>query len=260
MPPDPQSLLEVKNLCNQLIQAQSQGKSFLLYFSETPKLLCALDDCYYEAPFNTAAISLPLITLDGVLDHFSAVSGTDRAQFWNTSQRMYLAATLAYSMLQLCSTPWLSHSWSRHNVFFHTCSRTKLKTGSVFPSFEAKHPFIVQRFHTHATNAQQTSLNANESILELGVLLLEIFDGRSIESWAQEMQLPLEKTVASRCHVAGQWLEHRAPDMLPKYRQAVASCVDIASSKFKPVRTWLDPELQKTLLETVVQPLATACI
>lgn len=260
MLPDPQSLSEVKDLCNQLTQAQSQGKSLLLYLSETPSLLCTIEDCSYAGPFNTAAMSHPLITLDGVLDHFSGISGIDRAQFWNTGQRMYLAATLASSILQLCNTPWLAHSWSRHNVFFHTYTRTNPKTGTVFAGFEAKHPFLVQRFDGKATNAQQTNQNANESILELGVLLLEIFDGRSTESWAQEMQVALEKTAASRCHVAGQWLEYRAPDMLPKYRGAVASCVDIASSKLQPVRTSFDPELQKTLLETVVQPLVTACM
>jgi hypothetical protein len=260
MLPDPKSPSEVKDLCNQLTQAQSQGKSLLLYLSETPSLLCTIEDCSYTGPFNTAAMSHPLITLDGVLGHFSRISRIDRTQFWNTSQRMYLAATLASSMLQLCNTPWLAHLWSRHNVFFHTYTRTDPKTGTIFTGFEAKHPFVVQRFHSKAINAQQMNQNASESILELGVLLLEIFDGRSTESWAQEMQVALEKTAASRCHVAGQWLEYRAPDMLPKYRGAVASCVDIASSKLQPVRTWLDPGLQRTLLETVVQPLVTACM
>ncbi|KAH0533839.1 hypothetical protein FGG08_007534 [Glutinoglossum americanum] len=260
MLPDPQSLSEVKDLCSHLTQAQSQDKSLLLYLSETPSLLCTIEDCSYTGPFNTAAMSHPLITLDGVLDHFSRTSRIDRAQFWNISQRMYLAATLASSMLQLCNTPWLAHSWSRYNVFFHTYTRTNPKTGTIFTGFEAKHPFLVQRFHGKAMSAKQTNQNANECILELGVLLLEIFDGRSTESWAQEMHLAFEKTAESRCHVAGQWLEYRAPDMLPKYRGAVASCVDIASSKLQPVRTWLDPELQKTLLETVVQPLVTACM
>jgi hypothetical protein len=173
---------------------------------------------------------------------------------------MYLAATLASSMLQLCNTPWLAPSWSRHSVFFNTYTERDLKTGTFFTSFEAKHPFLVQKFQGQTTNARQTDQKVTESILELGLLLLEIFDGRSTENWAREMQVALDETTASRCHVAGQWLEYRAPDMLPKYRGAVASCVDIASSKLQPVRTWADPELQKTLLETVVQPLVMACL
>lgn len=219
-----------------------------------------MEDCSYADPFNTSAMSHPFITLDGVIEHFSTISGLYLAQFWSDGKRMYLAATLASSMLQLCNTPWLAHAWSRQNVFFHIYTQTNPRTGTVSTEFEAKHPFLFQKFHGKTTNAKQENLKVNEIVLELALLLPEIFDGCSIETSAQGIQGVLEDTAASRCHVARLWLEYRVPDMLPKYQGAVASCIEFASSKLHPVRTWNDPELQKILLQTVVQLLVTDCL
>ena len=256
MIPNPKSLQEVTDLCNQLTQAQSQSKSVQLYLSENRSLLCAINSTSAASPFDITSMTHPLVTLDTVLSHFSSTSGNDRALFWSTGQRMHLAAILATSMLQLCTTPWLSDSWSRHNVNFHS----KSSTSAGVTSFEAKHPFLVQNFKGKSKNAKHANQYAKENILELGILLLEILDGRTLESWAQEVQAGLTATFSSRCHVACLWLDYREPDMLPKYRGAVASCLDIASSRAQSSRSWDDPVLQKEMLETVVQPLVTACM
>lgn len=255
--PDPNVLLEVTDLCYQLSRAKLQSKSLKLYLSDNRSLLCAIDNASAISTFNTSSMTQPLTTLDAVLDQYHHAPGNDKVRFWSTTQRMHLAATLASSMLQLCTTPWLSQSWSRQDVYFHSHSPANVGT---ITSFEARHPFLVQNFWGKSKAQQHANQLAKEDILELGVLLLEIFDGRTIESWAQEAQTTLTKSPSSRCHIAGQWLDYREPEMLPKYRSAVASCLDIASSRAQSSRTWDDPNLQKEMLETVVQPLVTACM
>lgn len=92
-------------------------------------------------------------------------------------EKRELALTCAYSLLLLHDSPWLSKGWGKTELFFFS----KLDHE---PDFRM--PFLSTRFELPAQEIGQPGSGAfhpNSSILALGILLIEIFNEKPIESW-----------------------------------------------------------------------------
>jgi hypothetical protein len=99
--------------------------------------------------------------------------------------KLRVAVDLASSVLQLYKTPWLSEHWGKDDVFF--IHRPGAPLASIY-----SHAFVSRTFSTQHTPLLTTAQPAacrvirNRTLFTLGVLLIELWYGRSIE----ELQTP----------------------------------------------------------------------
>lgn len=98
------------------------------------------------------------------------------------AQRMSVALTLSYAMLELYPTPWLPHTFSKMDVYFFI-----RKTGDPITD----HPFLVCRVASGKGRASPKPAIAtaplpgqdhSDALLALGIMIMELWFGQSIES------------------------------------------------------------------------------
>lgn len=130
--------------------------------------------------------------------------------------RLRLAVTLASTALQLHTTPWLQKRWGKKDILFHDGS--------------AEHPFVSQRF-PQAANGAEVANNTpakiswtpvrNESIFNLGVLLLELSYGKSLDTFKSPDDPPMfaEYAIASRL------VDNLAEEESSGYVDATRACI-----------------------------------
>jgi hypothetical protein len=96
-----------------------------------------------------------------------------------------VAVDLASSVLQLYKTPWLQDDWSNNDVYF--VHRPGAPTSTIY-----QHSFIYRKFSSPVASHCSTALSSvrrvirNQTLFTLGVLLIELLYGMSIE----ELQVP----------------------------------------------------------------------
>ncbi|KAI0384932.1 hypothetical protein F5Y04DRAFT_201728 [Hypomontagnella monticulosa] len=101
----------------------------------------------------------------------TAISGLGRAQ------RMSIALTLAYAMLELYPTPWLPQIFGKTDVYFFV-----RKDGEII----LESPFLLCKDSTNQGSVieKNPSMNRDHSnaLLALGIMIMELWFGQSIES------------------------------------------------------------------------------
>jgi hypothetical protein len=171
---------------------------------------------------------------------------------------MDLAAKLASSALQLGSTPWLSNSWSPSEVLFHDLGVPVNPSNNMVSRFDAESPFLVTTFGARRIN-NSTEDNTNTDLVEVGIRLLEIWHGKTLEIFAQENSVGLAPSQQSRHDAARQWLDQTEQDILPFYLRPVTYCLDAGSSRVLQTPDWTNTKFQRLVCEFVVQPLFSGC-
>ena len=191
------------------------------------------------------------ITLENILCELPSVYSLPKR--WTLNQRMSLAFKIASSLLQYRSTPWISGSWSKRAIYFQ-------RTGSsgTVTLFEVEHPFITHTFTGHtatpATLAQQKS-NAKRSLLELGILLLEIFHEETLEKHAAATNVLFDDTYGRHYDIARNWLDLTGGKAPPLFWDAAALCIECPFNRSSTLPDWDDVEFQKSVCEGFLKPL-----
>lgn len=176
-------------------------------------------------------------------------------------ERYSIALTLASSLLQLYSSPWIGEAWSKNDIYFLIAAE-----GSPRPILVDK-PYITRKFTSHppqsstSTVSEQPGRNAStKSIQALGIMLLELCFGKAIEDQ------PIRSTylgpdgqpndMTDFC-TAQHWLQHDAlGEGGPEYAEAIRRCLFCA---FGPKSTDLeDDELRAAVYTEVVERLEGA--
>lgn len=88
--------------------------------------------------------------------------------------RIKLAVNLAASLLQYNLTPWLRRCWTKNAVHFFVQTRT-------VSGIDVEHPLIIKHFSDQANEIPEN--DPELALMELGIMLLEIWDMRTFESW-----------------------------------------------------------------------------
>ncbi|KAL0941198.1 uncharacterized protein CTRU02_203961 [Colletotrichum truncatum] len=90
--------------------------------------------------------------------------------------KLHLATMISSSFLQLHQTPWLPNMFTSHDIFF-------LKKG---PKMQYEHAFVMRKFPERLQESQDNNeyvpSNGSPALLSLGILLLELGLGRTIDS------------------------------------------------------------------------------
>lgn len=162
--------------------------------------------------------------------------------------RMLLALRLASSLLQLLQTRWLERAWSKDVVFF-----------LIRPGAQA-HVFLNRPFVRCAFGGMQTasgSIEPKVALLELGILLLEIWHKTTLEA-----RFGLEKAPAAyydRMARAVEWLDDVDEPLPDLYDKAVAHCLRVNISGDTRFLDWEDTKLWSVICGDIIAPLAKIC-
>ncbi|KAK4204394.1 hypothetical protein QBC40DRAFT_97816 [Triangularia verruculosa] len=164
-----------------------------------------------------------------------------------------LAVTLVSSILQLSSTPWLRRGWSKQTIQF-----IRLRDND---AVDIKQPYLG---HMQAGRGSVDPFPSNDSsplvdrcnMLALGILLLEINSGMSIESMRQELNPESggQENDMADLVTASQWLHKRveAGRMTRQFSDAITYCLQCYLDHFVSLG---NPDFSKAVEERVLEPL-----
>ena len=127
--------------------------------------------------------------------------------------------------------------------------------------FDIDHPFISHRFIRNDPTlfAASQSFNAKRSLLELGILLLEICCEETFEDYAHNAKLLLENAYGRRYDGARKWLDDVYGDVPQLLYDAANACIECSFARTLTVPDWSDDAFQKSVCEGVIKPLWENC-
>jgi hypothetical protein len=165
-------------------------------------------------------------------------------------ERTALALSLASSVLQLQGTDWLTKPWTKRSIYFPATEPHGAKI------HEAQ-PVILLPIDGGPRNVTKIATSSPLSVLlELTILLLEIWHYTPLERWAREKELLFDESEKSRRDIAEQWFRATSR-MLPRlYCDAVEACLGFCAGR---LWTWKEVDFQERLCENVIKPLKVNC-
>lgn len=261
--PNGPDLIEIADLCEAVRKAHRETcKGPLGYLRDTHDRRHAFYPSIQPTRFSENAET---VTLASLLSKSTSSNGTDSkgtvSMTLSRLERYSIAVTLASSLLQLYSSPWIGETWSKNDIYFLIAAH-----GSPKPILVDK-PYITRKFTAYPPQSsftsvsEQTGRNAStKSIQALGIMLLELCFGETIEDQPIRSKYlgpdgqPNDMT--DFC-TAQHWLQHDAlGEAGPDYFEAIRRCLFCA---FGPRSTDLaDDELRAAIYCEVVEPLEGA--
>ncbi|ORY10273.1 hypothetical protein BCR34DRAFT_354613 [Clohesyomyces aquaticus] len=169
--------------------------------------------------------------------------------------RMLLSVRLASNLLQLLNTPWLPATFSKEKIFFPATPVPKQNT----PLVDFSRPFIHSEFKEDdptAVFSQNYASPPKETLLELGILLLEIWHEQTLEERFSLDKSPVE--FFDRLPLALKWAEESHTELLESYENAVCYCTGFMTGESRGSQ-WKDDKLWASVYGEVIEPLARNC-
>ncbi|KAF4817786.1 hypothetical protein CGCSCA5_v005441 [Colletotrichum siamense] len=166
------------------------------------------------------------------------------------SAKLHLAAMIASSFLQLHQTPWLPEILTSRDILF-------LKRGA---ELQYEHAFVMKGLQERLEDKQKGNNSAPSSrcpaLLALGILLLELNLGRTIESLRIQYETPPPGAprLMYDSMTAQRLLQERQMDSL-NYKSAVQRC--IGGEFARPKLDLNDEDFRQEIYEKVVALLET---
>lgn len=248
-------LNRISNICQSLNNPQVQSKLRQLYLLPGGSLSYSLVTTSVTTKPNPLSLRVnqcpeQFFTLKRVLLQSADLEASPNAKGWSRDQRMALSFKLASSLLQLCSTPWLINVWTKEEIcFMHLGSSHTNSNGAL--QFEVRHSFIIHRFSKIPERRWPDYRATKRQMLELGILLLEIWQETSLESWADSVGLIIQNSYGNRYDAARKWLSE-SETVSVSYWDAVDRCIECA---FPALPDWQDSTFRKSVCECVVKLL-----
>ena len=244
------------DMCLAIDRARKEGKTMKMSLSP-----CGALHGWYILPLfgertDRDHSTFELVTLEQVL--LKKLCHEPSRLEWNVIQRMNLSLNLASSLLQLCSTPWLSEPWTKRTICFRRRLRPTPASGVAFV-FEPDRPFLVHSFSERPIACPTNELEPRYQLLNLGILLLELGHEKPIELWASAHGYNLDKAYGNRYEAAAAWLRDSVGELLPSYFDAAGRCIECTFCTRSAIPKWDDPEFRKSICEWVIQPLWSNC-
>lgn len=234
-------LSEIKSICPEM-STWNLSPTCLGYIptAEASRLLLYLDT---RSPHSTDQSNV--VTLGEILSYRGIPSETGRTL--TRKQRFILANVLAFAILQLQPTSWLSSTWTKDDVAF---------IGPFTPSSSAfSHPYVSKTFPPNASINTISNEDCKQSLFRLGILLLELTFNKSLETlqirekYMGPQGVPNEFT--DLC-TAKAWHREVEGECGEGMSEAIRRCID-CSFGCKP--DWHDEEFLEEFFGHVLEPL-----
>ena len=167
--------------------------------------------------------------------------------------RVKLAVNLASSLLQYNLTPWLKKCWTKNTVYFLTQARS---TSGV----DIKNPLIFKQFHNQDSTApyEPPENDPELALMELGILLLEIWNMKTFESWLETMGHSIDSSqfhdADVRLKYSIKWFKSVKTKLLLNYCEVVGICLRPAAFDLFDT-SWEDAEFRVAVYKEIVEPL-----
>ncbi len=263
--PDPPALSEVTDLCLTLSKAK---RELQLYLNSQQKLHHTeplIPDNTAQAP-PTSQASNRIINLEALLS--ASYATNDRSKKLPLKPRLILASILASTLLQLNTTPWLGKLWSKHAIYFLVPAAASVNStvapqnsNSTVPStVDLTHPLVSQTFENGtATPNPECQADPRGTILEFGIMLLELWHETTLETHETEAGRSINDEYSARALSALRWLEESENYILPFYYDVIARCIRCLFDGVPLKPTWDSKELCQGIIKGVIEPLHAQC-
>ncbi|KAB5582281.1 hypothetical protein GE09DRAFT_1166780 [Coniochaeta sp. 2T2.1] len=171
--------------------------------------------------------------------------------------RMLLALRLASNLLQLHNTRWLGKAWSKHSVSFPL--RSSQVQGAEVADLDQ--PFVSLSFSgvMHSNSKEEPPVELKVALLELGILLLEIWHQESFESRCGGGDGHVPSGYYQRLALAIEWLDDAADPMPEQYEKAASLCIRCVIGGTSNFAGWDDMAFWSAVCADIIEPLQKNC-
>ncbi|KAI6370087.1 hypothetical protein MCOR25_004261 [Pyricularia grisea] len=182
--------------------------------------------------------------------------------------RMLLALRLSSCLLQLTQTRWLEQGWSKEVVLFPAtiaAAKPVSPTHETTASVDLTRPFVACAFGSDSGDAgkgpMSSTVEPKTALLELGILLLEIWHKTTIEArfGLKDGKPGAASSYYERMARAVEWLDDTEEPLPDLYDKAVAHCLRVNIGGDTRFVEWEDNKLWGVVCENIIEPLATIC-
>ena len=255
--PPRDSFAQVQDICVSLGKARVEQKHLRLYL--LPEGGLHHDTASMAANAAITPKASQTTTLAALLSASSTT--TDRSKKLPLRARMFLALTLASTLLQLSATPWTGGYWTKETIHFLTPPTAVVDSCQ---HIDLTKPLILQCFANNSApvGAQpQPSSTPEQMITELGIMLLEIGNELPLETYATTTVAPPLNihNDAARIRLARKWLLDSEEFFTPAYFDVTERCLRCPFEGILTDENWGPGSLSHSLVEGVVEPLQDLC-
>ncbi|KAK9852668.1 hypothetical protein MYU51_007793 [Penicillium brevicompactum] len=242
------SAMTINDPGHQKISGPSVVKDLCLHLSETTEfkgfLLCQDNHlwCHQGVENMTTRLSNPKDSVYSLKDLMQPTAPMRLL----LNPRMALSFRIASSVMQLNLTKWL------HRPL--TSDMINIVSGDGGSGIR---PFISHAFSPDSGEPQPYQVR--RGVLELGILLLELWHSRTFVTYAAEVNVPLTDSFAIRYEAARGWLDSSRDEVLPYYLTVVTRCVEGTFFSNTADLDWNDTAFRESFFEHVVKPLWENC-
>jgi hypothetical protein len=225
----------IDDICRVIVESGRNNDTLKIYL-RNDGILCYQHTTYVGPPSKiTPSGNGKLVSLADILQN----SG----KRLSLKQRVRLSAVIAASTMQLYDTPWCAALRKECFMFLE-------RDDSGLSSVDLDNPFVTCAFSSASLPVRKAG---EAELLDLGILIVELWQSESIEEFAARKNVDLLDTYDCRQSVARRWLRETQDDMLPFVVGAARRCVEC---RFDALSVdWDDQKVNMGIFEAVVKPL-----
>ncbi|KAL7808811.1 hypothetical protein V8C44DRAFT_335461 [Trichoderma aethiopicum] len=241
----PSTFVPIDNFCSAVVTAhdKAQHVAFILHTSNIMGFITSKERTVMLKS-NYQAISLRDVLSEGSRAYGSRLP---------LQSAMLLASKLASSLLQYAQTQWFGQAWTKDSIFFLLFNPENEQKRSLA---DFNRPFVCAKIEDAEANGENAA-EPKSTLLELGILLLEIWHQTTLEIHFADKADRFTSDYFTRLSLAAQWLDDDYDTPLPLFEQAVRYCVYGASTK--RWTEWNTSELWGEICKEVIKPLSDNC-
>jgi hypothetical protein len=170
------------------------------------------------------------------------------------AQKVKLALKLAVSLLQFKTSQWFTSSVSAQVIHFR-----KTVQAEGIPRIEVDQPLILQSF-CDQTPEKSSSYKPRHMLLELGILLMEIWNEETLAVFAKRHCDVDNVPPLMRPGIAMEWYDKTWEQMTNNYGGVVNTCIAFTLDYNRGMQTWEDEDLRNSVCARIISPLNEECL
>lgn len=263
--------LNVDNMCHILDESLSTKQSLRLYLFANGRL-CYEHVLSPETP--GLRFTTPHVNPEKMVSLQNLLQDPAYRRLLQLKPRVKLAAIMASSALQLHATPWCRSLLRKESLLFMKDNESgRINLGHPFVACHFNNPNSVNNLNHHNESdsnyndsnhpsvvvPSSSSSQAESELLDLGILILELWHHETMETFARDSGLALDdiNIFDTRQRIARRWLTETKDDLLTSIYDAAVRCINC---RFDAVDLDLtNHKLNIRIFDSVVKPLWGNC-